>query len=99
MIRVAVGGLGRISRAVRGELDAHGYRMVTMHYASTWLRSRGPDYRRADLREFRQTLDAPVTDVVRRDGHCGRRHPDLRWPTGWRRSGSQPPRWYFTICW
>ncbi len=57
MTRVAVtGGLGRIGRAVREELEAHGYHTLCIDLASP--RRRGPDYRRADLREFWQALDA-----------------------------------------
>jgi nucleoside-diphosphate-sugar epimerase len=58
MTRVAVtGGLGRIGRAVQEELNAHGYHTLCIDLAPP-RKAGGLDYRRADLREFWQTLDA-----------------------------------------
>lgn len=57
MTLVAVtGGAGRIGRAVRDELSAHGYRSLCVDMAPA--RGMGADYRRSDLRELWQAMDA-----------------------------------------
>ncbi len=56
-MRVAVtGGLGRIGRAVGAELAAHGHETVPVDIAP--MRAQEPGYRRADLRELWQAVDA-----------------------------------------
>ncbi|MEV1023097.1 NAD(P)-dependent oxidoreductase [Streptomyces sp. NPDC050264] len=56
-MRIAVtGGLGRIGRAVVAELAAHGQESVQVDVAPT--REQCPGYRRADLRELWQAVDA-----------------------------------------
>ncbi|MGW8328871.1 NAD-dependent epimerase/dehydratase family protein [Streptomyces sp. NPDC055897] len=56
-MRVAVtGGLGRIGRAVVAELAAHGQETVQVDVAP--MRAQPPGYRRADLRELWQAVDA-----------------------------------------
>jgi nucleoside-diphosphate-sugar epimerase len=57
MTLVAVtGGAGRIGRAVRDELSAHGYQSLCVDMAPA--RGMGADYRRSDLRELWQAMDA-----------------------------------------
>jgi nucleoside-diphosphate-sugar epimerase len=57
MTLVAVtGGAGRIGRAVLTDLSAHGYRTLSVDVAPA--RGMGTDYRRADLREMWQAMDA-----------------------------------------
>ncbi|MFE9401745.1 NAD-dependent epimerase/dehydratase family protein [Streptomyces sp. NPDC006530] len=56
-MRVAVtGGLGRIGRAVVAELAGQGHDTVQVDVAP--MRGQGPGYRRADLRELWQAVDA-----------------------------------------
>ncbi|MBM7169449.1 NAD(P)-dependent oxidoreductase [Streptomyces sp. G44] len=56
-MRVAVtGGLGRIGRAVGAELVRHGHEAVPVDVAP--MRAQGSGYRRADLRELWQAVDA-----------------------------------------
>nr|BAJ19078.1 putative NDP-glucose-4-epimerase [Streptomyces sp. SANK 62799] len=56
-MRIAVtGGLGRIGRAVGAELSGHGHETVLVDVAP--MRAQGPGYRRADLRELWQAVDA-----------------------------------------
>ncbi|MFD7165369.1 NAD-dependent epimerase/dehydratase family protein [Streptomyces violascens] len=56
-MRIAVtGGLGRIGRAVVAELAGHGFDTVQVDVAP--MREQSPGYRRADLRELWQAVDA-----------------------------------------
>ncbi|MFD9488452.1 NAD-dependent epimerase/dehydratase family protein [Streptomyces sp. NPDC059991] len=56
-MRVAVtGGLGRIGRAVVAELGGHGYETVRIDVSP--MRGQSGGYRRADLRELWQAVDA-----------------------------------------
>jgi nucleoside-diphosphate-sugar epimerase len=56
MLVAVTGGLGRIGRAVLAELAATGYETLCVDVGP--VRGQGPGYRRADLRELWQVLDA-----------------------------------------
>jgi nucleoside-diphosphate-sugar epimerase len=73
------GGMGRIGRAVRAELSAHGYRTICIDTAPS--RGMGADYRRADLRELWQTMDALDTaEMVIHLAAVGVPEPPTRYP-------------------